>query len=989
VAQCPFCYPSPDRVFHTGSLVLGLWDGYPVSPGHALLVPKRHIATWAEATPEEQLELMQAIGIAQQASPGADGFNVGMNLGSAAGQTVPHLHLHVIPRYHGDVPDPRGGVRHVLPEKANYWLGLPHSAPLISGESDPLGPHLAAYLEHAQRADMAVAFIQVSGLERLWPDLERLLEREGQLRIVTGDYLGVTDPDALQRLLVLRERHPEQIRLLVFEARQQAFHPKAYLFTDALGRMTSLVGSSNLSESALGSGLEWNGRQGGDYAVQAFERLLEHPSVVELTAEWLAAYRARRPAPVLLGGASLAGEGEQRVTQTAPLESAPVYHPNGIQREALEALESTRAEGNQAGLVVLATGLGKTYLAAFDSRAFQRILFVAHRNEILNQASNSFARVRPQAHIGFYHGEQKDPGAQILFANIATLQNHLERFAPDAFDYLIVDEFHHAASAGYRKVIDYFRPRFFLGLTATPERTDGGDLLGLCLQNLVYRCDLVRGIGDKLLCPFRYFGVPDLVDYTNIPWRSGRFDPEALDQALAAEARAENAYEHYRALAQSRTIAFCCSQRHADYMGEFFRSKGLRVAVVHSGPHSDGRAESVRRLSEGELDLLCCVDMFNEGLDVPQIDTVMMLRPTESKVIWLQQLGRGLRVHPGKTHLSVIDYIGNHRSFLQKPQLIFEMAGRSLALRKALERLRQGTLTEGLPFGCEVTYDPAAIELLEAFVRTRPTNALDAFVAEFTELHGRRPLALEAYQARVNPGAARLSHGSWIGYVGEAVSEGEREFLAHLERTEMTKSYKIVLLQAMIGLGAFPGSVSIDELTREFARLVARSARLRADLSEDVDDLAAVRRLVVKNPVAAWAGGAYFAYEGGVFRSLVEVRAELALEIADWCLARYLDRSRGAICKLIQASGKPIVKLSDKYRAQLPSGPTPLWADGVEYEADFVKLFLNVIRPVGGGANVLPDVLRGWFGETAGANGSRHEVQFEQRDGRWVMEPAP
>lgn len=375
----------------------------------------------------------------------------------------------------------------------------------------------------------------------------------------------------------------------------------------------------------------------------------------------------------------------------------------------------------------------------------------------------------------------------------------------------------------------------------------------------------------------------------------------------------------------------------------------------------------------------------------------MMLRPTESRVIWLQQLGRGLRLHPGKSHLTVIDYIGNHRSFMHKPQMLLELAGAgTLALRKALDRLRQGTITTGLPEGCEITYDPAAIDLLEAFVRQRPANALDAFYAEFQELHGRRPTALEAYQARVNPGAARLSHGSWVGYIsvrsGIEVAEAEREFLAHLERTEMSKSYKMVLLQAMIHLVAFPGQVGIEELTREFARLMSRSARLTADLSENVHDLAAVRRLVVKNPVAAWAAGPYFAYSDGIFRSLLTGSGQvrfLALEIADWCLARYLDRARGPICKLMQASGKPIVKLNDRHRSQLPTGPTPLWADGVEYQADFVKLYLNVIRPSDGGSNVLPDVLRSWFGPTAGANGTRHEVQFEQRDGRWVMEPAP
>ncbi|MFN8611322.1 MAG: DEAD/DEAH box helicase family protein [Vulcanimicrobiota bacterium] len=986
---CPFCQPDPGRVFHSGQHILALWDAYPVSPGHALLIPRRHIASWLQATQDEQQELTAAIAIAQAATPDADGFNVGINQGEAAGQTVAHLHIHVIPRRLGDTPDPRGGVRQVLPAKADYWSGLPHSTPLITGEQDPLGPHLAAHLERAVQLDMAVAFIQVSGLERLWPDFERLLQKpQARLRLVTGDYLGVTDPDALQRLMTLRERYPEQVTLRVFQANQRAYHPKAYLFTDRLGRQTALVGSSNLSESALGSGLEWNYRDGhgAAFVAEAFERLLRHPETVELTQDWLRAYRLRRPPPLLLDGASVAGETQQRATQLAPLETAAPYQPNAIQREALEALQATRAEGNQAGLVVLATGLGKTYLAAFDSRSFQRVLFVAHRNEILSQASNSFARVRPEAQLGFYHGQQKDPGAQILFANIATLQNHLQRFAPDAFDYLIVDEFHHAASAGYRKLIEYFRPRFLLGLTATPERADGGDLLGLCLQNLVYRCDLTRGIGNELLAPFHYFGMPDLVDYSHIPWRSGRFDPEALDEALAVRARAENAYEHYRQLAQKRTMAFCASQRHADFMAEIFRSKGLRVAVVHSGNDSDGRADSVRRLSEGQLDILCCVDMFNEGLDVPAIDTVMMLRPTESRVIWLQQLGRGLRRFPGKSHLTVIDYIGNHKSFLRKPQMVLELAGSALPLRKGLDRLREGSIS--LPAGCQVTYDPAAIDLLEAFLRQRPANALDAFFAEFQELHGRRPLALEAYQALVNPAAARLSHGSWTGYVGEATGAA-REFLAHLETTEMSKSYKMVLLQAMINLGAFPGEIAIDPLAREFARLMGRSARLSADLSVDVHNFSAVRALVIKNPAAAWAGGEYFAYENGIFRSLTQAPAELALEIADWCLARYLDRARGPVCRVIQASGKPIVKLNDKYRSQLPQGPTLLRADGIEYEADFVKIALNVMRPVGGGENALPEVMRAWFGPNAGANGTRHEVQFQERDGCWVMEPAP
>jgi superfamily II DNA or RNA helicase len=271
-----------------------------------------------------------------------------------------------------------------------------------------------------------------------------------------------------------------------------------------------------------------------------------------------------------------------------------------------------------------------------------------------------------------YTGETKDPDAEVVFASIQTLSRrpHLERFAPADFDYIVIDEFHHAAAASYRRLIAHFRPKFLLGLTATPERTDGGDLLALCQQNLVYRCDLVEGVRKELLAPFHYFGVPDEVDYTNIPWRSTRFDEEALTSAVATQRRAENALEQLRTRGGSRALGFCVSQRHADFMARFFQDRGLRAVAVHSGATSAPRAPSLEQLAAGDLDIVFAVDMFNEGVDLPDLDTVLMLRPTESKILWLQQFGRGLRRVPGKT-LKVIDYIGNHRVFLLKPQTLF------------------------------------------------------------------------------------------------------------------------------------------------------------------------------------------------------------------------------------------------------------------------------------------------------------------------------
>ena len=408
--------------------------------------------------------------------------------------------------------------------------------------------------------------------------------------------------------------------------------------------------------------MEWNYRvlradadRGFADVAAAFEDLFVHPKTRPVDVDWIDAYRERR-GPV----------SPQRVVEVIEESPEPPPAPHFIQQEALAALKATREAGNEAGLVVLATGLGKTWLAAFDSASeeFRRVLFVAHREEILTQAMQTFRRIRPRARLGLYTGKEKSPDANVLFASIQTLgrTHHLGQFAREQFDYIIVDEFHHAAARTYRRLIEYFTPRFLLGLTATPERMDGGDLLALCQENLVFRRDLVAGIEAGLLCPFRYFGVPDDVDYSNIPWRSNRFDEEELTKAVATTRRAQNALEQFRQRAGSRTLGFCCSQRHADFMADYFSENGVRAVAVHSGQRSAPRASALEALADGRLDILFAVDMFNEGLDIPSVDTVLMLRPTESNVIWLQQFGRGLRQSQGKSELKVIDYIGNHRS---------------------------------------------------------------------------------------------------------------------------------------------------------------------------------------------------------------------------------------------------------------------------------------------------------------------------------------
>jgi len=525
----------------------------------------------------------------------------------------------------------------------------------------------------------------------------------------------------------------------------------------------------------------------------------------------------------------------------------------------------------------------------------------------------------------------------------------------------------------------------------------------------------VDGVRKDLLAPFHYFGVPDDVDYTNIPWRSTRFDEQALTTAVATKRRAENALEQFHKRAAQRALGFCVSQRHATFMADFFNDRGVRAVAVHSGPTSAPRAASLERLTAGELDIVFCVDMFNEGVDLPTLDTVMMLRPTESKILWLQQFGRGLRKAPGKERLTVIDYIGNHRVFLLKPQTLFGLPSGDREIFNLLERLRTGT--QELPVGCEVTYELEAVEILKSLLRgtTGQADALDKYYADFKELHGVRPTAVEVYQDGYNPRAVRERAGSWARFVstqGDLDANQRQALAAHgpfidvLDTTEMVKSYKMLVLLSMLNANAFPGSIGIDALADEVERLATRTTKAAADLSPALGDRKALVRLLEQNPIAAWAGGkgtagvSYFAYEDRQFRSTMNVQSaavaglqELVRELAEWRLTEYLDRAQAqtggfSTLKVSHANGKPLLFLPpDPERSDLPSGWTDVQIDGQPYSANFVKVAVNVVRRSQDGDNDLPKILRGWFGPDAGAPGTRHAVALEKRGVEWHLRP--
>jgi superfamily II DNA or RNA helicase/HKD family nuclease/SOS-response transcriptional repressor LexA len=802
---------------------------------------------------------------------------------------------------------------------------------VTGGKSDAFLPQLLGAINQATEIDITVAFIRQSGLELIFDALKDAMDRRAVIRVLTSDYLDVTEPQALRRLMLLAERGAD-VRLFSTDG-DPSFHIKSYIFLRHSGEDLfggcAFVGSSNISNMALTRGLEWNLRV--DYPADSvkfleilskFELLFSDSRVFPLSHAWIDGYAARRRVSLQM----VSGEPEEELLPATPTE---------IQADALLALQATRSAGHRRGLVVLATGLGKTWLAAFDVQQLKarRVLFVAHREEILMQAEATFARIHPDASIGYYTGKAKEGEADFVFASVQTLgrDRHLQQFAPDCFDYLVVDEFHHADSTTYRRLINYFQPRFMLGLTATPERTDQADILSLCDDNLVFEWNFVEGINADLLCPFHYHGIHDqAVDYTEIPWRNGRFDPSDLSNKLATRARAKHALSVWRELRQSRTLAFCVSRTHAEFMADYFSQAGIRAAAVHA-KSAMPRNAALKQLEAGSLEVIFSVDLFNEGTDLPAIDTVMMLRPTESKILFLQQLGRGLRLHPGKDYLRVLDFIGNHKAFLNKPESLFGVS----SLREFVRRQQNGNLP--LPKGCYANYELGVIGFLNEVIKTLPKGIVDTYEL-LKSAEQRQPSAVEMYRAGVNFTHIRSRFGSWFDLVADRggldeaqqrVLQRHRPYFLEVEKAAMTKSYKMVLLEALLELDGFIHPQTTQDLAiRSGEILLRRPPLMRKDLPARFQNLAEV--LASKpgqwltywnsNPVNAFVGGnkkqgkPFFELNADRLKPNFELTVEdrdlfhaMVQELANYKLAMYMDREqKGAKASVVKTPTAPV-----------------------------------------------------------------------------------
>ena len=668
-------------------------------------------------------------------------------------------------------------------------------------------------LKRADSVDIVVSFLMESGVRMLLGELDNALKRGAKIRILTGNYLGITQPSALY---LIKHKLGEQVDLRFYNEKNRSFHPKSYMF-HYKDYSTIYIGSSNISKSALTSGIEWNYRFSSKTDSHNYEKfyntfldLFEHHSIV-IDDDELKRYSKNWHRPAVSKDLDRYDLQDDETTNNLAL-----FEPRGAQIEALCALENTRAEGTGRALVQAATGVGKTYLAAFDSKDYERVLFVAHREEILKQAAQSFKNVRNSDDYGFFDGESKCTDKSMIFASVATLgrSEYLNNkyFASDYFNYIVIDEFHHAVNDQYQRIVNYFKPQFLLGLTATPERMDGRNIYEICDYNVPYEISLKEAINKGMLVPFHYYGIFDDTDYSKLHIVRGRYDEKELNETYIGNVhRYELIYKYYCKYGSRQALGFCCSKEHAREMAREFSSRGIPSVAVFSdasGEYTEKRNVAIQKLKNGEIRAIFSVDMFNEGVDITSVDMVMFLRPTESPIVFLQQLGRGLRKCRGKEFLTVLDFIGN-----------YEKAGRvRFLLEGKSDMYREGChLSDTLRFpdDCMVDFNLKLIDLFAEMDR-KHLKLKDQVINEYfrvKDLLGKRPTRLDLFtymddniyetaitHSKDNPFKRYLEFLNDLGELSQIEVEFYkgigREFISLLENTNMSKVYKMPVLMA-------------------------------------------------------------------------------------------------------------------------------------------------------------------------------------------------
>ncbi len=583
-------------------------------------------------------------------------------------------------------------------------------------------------IESADEIQWIVSFIRFSGLRIFLQGLQEFTKKGKKIKIITTTYMGATEPKAIEELAKL----PNTEIKISYNTKQERVHAKAYLFLRNTNFNTGYIGSSNISRTALTSGLEWNLKittQEIPHVIDKFQKTFDtywNDSEFELFDISKHKDKLRN-----------AIDEEKYSKSENNFSNFFDITPHNFQKEILERLLAERAKGNYRNLVIAATGTGKTVISAFDFKQFYaknpnaKFLFVAHREEILKQAWDTYKHILKTQDFGsLWVGGHEPSNYSHVFASIQTITNRLSNLnlAPDFYDYIVIDEVHHIPAKSYRPILTYFTPKILLGLTATPERMDGEDILLDFSNSISAEIRLPEAMNRKLLCPFQYFGISDSIDLSNVSWRRGRYDISELEKVYSEDDRRvidilNNCNKYLTAINEVCALGFCVSKKHAQFMSKKFIDKGLKAAHLTSENATD-RVTLLNKLKTKEINYLFVVDMFNEGVDLPQIDTVLFLRPTESLTIFLQQMGRGLRLFEGKDCLTILDFVGN-----SNPEYDFEhkfraMIGKThIAIKDELD-----TDFPHLPLGCSIVLEKRAREIIIENIKRASSSGLKKLI---------------------------------------------------------------------------------------------------------------------------------------------------------------------------------------------------------------------------------------------------------------------
>ena len=692
-------YESPiTRRIEQALAVLGeLADTAAIEPedAHVLLTRHlaQHIASALQAAPDlkAKLELANAIlGSVEQLTHGQQ---------KLAAETIsdPGRELHAVLVRTG-LETPRAPARPRTPLTQDSLIANAPSEPNLAAE-------LASEIASSDAIDLVCAFVVWSGLAELMDGLRSAANRGVPIRILTTTYSGITQAMALERLIAIGARVK-----VSYDVGTTRLHAKAWRFDRRSGFGTAYIGSSNLSHTALHQGLEWNVRltEAASPALltrvrQLFDVYWADPSFQDYEREAFAAV----------------------ISQPDPVQSTWVLFdiaPRPYQSEILERLDSERRRYDRhRNLLVAATGTGKTVVSAFDYQRLRdgwgraRLLFVAHRQEILEQALVTFRNVLRDASFGEVMLGDRNPGkGDHVFASVQKLAHvDLAQVPRDSYDVIVIDEFHHAAAPTYKRLLEHFKPRELLGMTATPERTDLRDVTSYFDGHIAFELRLWDALDQQLLAPFTYFGVADGTDFSAVEWGPSGYDVGMLDNLVTGnEIRLGKVIEALRERVldplRMRCLGFCVSVAHAEWMARRFTELGIPSRAVSGSTGAAERVDAVVALRERRINAIFSRDVFNEGVDIPEVDTVMFLRPTESATVFLQQLGRGLRRVIGKPSLTVLDFIGQqHRRFRFAPRFA-ALTGRH---RGALVKDAQADFPY-LPPGCSIRLDQVAAEII-------------------------------------------------------------------------------------------------------------------------------------------------------------------------------------------------------------------------------------------------------------------------------------